>query len=207
MPPYSALSTTITAGVTPGHADAHVKLNTMYNAMGNMVYYGTGFPVGVVSAPVGAVYIDKAITNGASSWIKKSGTGNTGWQVLDGDTGWRNITGLAEAGSITGGSLRIRRINNTVFIFGVNIYISGSPNPITLIGNFAGSLGDGFMAVNNIYLPLNINAAGTVTRYMRINPSSTTVGVQHYGEVGTRYWNADYGSDKAWPTTLPGTAA
>lgn len=92
MPPYSPLSTTITAGVTPGHADAHVKLNTMYNAMGNMVYYGTGFPEGVVSAPVGAVYIDKAVTNGASSWIKTSGTGNTGWSIDRGETATKTIT-------------------------------------------------------------------------------------------------------------------
>ena len=30
---------------------------------------GTGFPEGVISAPTGSIYIDKAITNGASSWI------------------------------------------------------------------------------------------------------------------------------------------
>ena len=53
---------------------------------------GTGMPNGVVSAPVGSIYIDKNATNGASSWIKKSGTGNTGWQVLEGDTGWRNVS-------------------------------------------------------------------------------------------------------------------
>jgi hypothetical protein len=50
--------------------------------------YGVGFPNGVVSASVGSIYIDTAVTNGASSWIKKSGTGNTGWVVEYGTDEW-----------------------------------------------------------------------------------------------------------------------
>lgn len=52
-----------------------------------MPIVGTGFPNGVVTAPVGAKYIDTNITNGVSSWIKKSGSGNTGWEVLEGRVG------------------------------------------------------------------------------------------------------------------------
>lgn len=54
--------------------------------------YGTGFPDGVISAPVGSIYIDTAVTNGASSWIKKSGTGNTGWSIYRGETDVKTIT-------------------------------------------------------------------------------------------------------------------
>ena len=43
---------------------------------------GTGFPNGVVSAPVGSIYIDKAITNGIAIWYKKTGTASTGWIPL-----------------------------------------------------------------------------------------------------------------------------
>lgn len=39
---------------------------------------GTGFPNGVVTAPVGSIYVDKNLTCGALLWIKQTGTGNTG---------------------------------------------------------------------------------------------------------------------------------
>lgn len=58
--------------------------------IGGVLYLtGTGFPEGVVSAPVGSKYIDTAVTNGAHEWMKKTGTGNTGWVVTVGDTGGR----------------------------------------------------------------------------------------------------------------------
>lgn len=61
--------------------------------IGGVLYLtGTGFPEGVVSAPVGSKYIDTAVTNGAHEWMKKTGTGNTGWVVAVGDTGWRKIS-------------------------------------------------------------------------------------------------------------------
>ena len=47
---------------------------------------GTGFPEGVVTAPVGTRYTDTAATNGAIEWIKATGTGATGWRVTYGDT-------------------------------------------------------------------------------------------------------------------------
>src|SRR5690606_17782210 len=59
-----------------------------------------------------------AVTNGASSWIKKSGAGNTGWEVLEGDTGWRNVTSLytddIEVVNPNDYGLYIRRVNNIV---------------------------------------------------------------------------------------------
>ena len=55
---------------------------------------GTGSPEGVVTANVGTEWTDTAGTNGAWKWMKKSGTGNTGWKVIDGDTGWRDVSSL-----------------------------------------------------------------------------------------------------------------
>lgn len=46
---------------------------------------GTGSPEGVVAAPVGTAYTDTAGTNGAWQWLKKSGTGTTGWAVTHSD--------------------------------------------------------------------------------------------------------------------------
>ena len=46
------------------------------------VITGSGFPEGVVTAPIGQRYIDTAATAGAIEWIKASGAGNTGWKLF-----------------------------------------------------------------------------------------------------------------------------
>ena len=43
------------------------------------VFSGIGSPEGVVTAPVGSVYLQ---SDGGSFWAKESGTGNTGWVEL-----------------------------------------------------------------------------------------------------------------------------
>ena len=73
--------------------------------------HGRGMPNGVVTAPVGTTYVDEAVTNGALKWIKKTGTGNTGWEVLIGDTGWKIIPSVSKLG---GSYVKIRRVNNVV---------------------------------------------------------------------------------------------
>lgn len=74
--------------------------------------HGRGMPNGVVIAPVGTTYVDEAVTNGALKWIKKSGTGNTGWEVLIGDTGWKILPSVSKLGN---SFVKIRRVNNVVF--------------------------------------------------------------------------------------------
>lgn len=73
--------------------------------------HGRGLPNGVVTAPVGTTYVDEAVTNGALKWIKKSGTGNVGWEVLVGDTGWKIIPSVSKLG---GSYVKVRRVNNIV---------------------------------------------------------------------------------------------
>ena len=73
--------------------------------------HGTGMPEGVVSAPVGTTYVDEKVTNGALKWIKRSGTGNTGWEILIGDTGWRTLSIVSGLGN---SYLKVRRINGQV---------------------------------------------------------------------------------------------
>lgn len=73
--------------------------------------HGRGMPNGVVTAPVGTTYVDEAVTNGALKWIKKSGTGNTGWEVLIGDTGWKILPSVSKLG---GSYVKVRRVNNVV---------------------------------------------------------------------------------------------
>lgn len=73
--------------------------------------HGRGMPNGVVTAPVGTTYVDEAVTNGALKWIKKSGTGNVGWEVLIGDTGWKIVPSVSKLG---GSYVKVRRVNNVV---------------------------------------------------------------------------------------------
>ena len=73
--------------------------------------HGRGMPNGVVTAPVGTTYVDEAVTNGALKWIKKSGTGNAGWDVLIGDTGWKALPSVSKLG---GSYVKVRRVNNVV---------------------------------------------------------------------------------------------
>ena len=73
--------------------------------------HGRGMPNGVVTAPVGTTYVDEAVTNGALKWIKKSGNGNTGWEVLIGDTGWKVLQTVSKLG---GSYVKVRRVNNVV---------------------------------------------------------------------------------------------
>ena len=73
--------------------------------------HGQGMPNGKVAAPVGTTYVDTAATNGALKWIKRTGTGNQGWEVLTGDTGWRTLTIASKLGS---SYLKVRRKNDTV---------------------------------------------------------------------------------------------
>lgn len=77
----------------------------------NWEIHGRGMPNGVVTAPVGTTYVDEAVTNGALKWIKKTGTGNTGWEVLIGDTGWKVLPSVSKLGN---SFVKVRRVNNVV---------------------------------------------------------------------------------------------
>lgn len=84
------------------------------NASGQVNQYeihGTGMPNGKVVAPVGTTYVDTAVTNGALKWIKRSGAGNQGWEVLTGDTGWRTLNIKSKLGN---SFLKVRRKNDLV---------------------------------------------------------------------------------------------
>lgn len=74
--------------------------------------HGRGMPNGTVTAPVGTTYVDGAVTNGALKWLKKTGTGNTGWEVLIGDTGWRTLPAVSKLGN---SFVKVRRKNDTIF--------------------------------------------------------------------------------------------
>ena len=44
-----------------------------------LVRSGEGSPEGVVSAPVGTLYLDSSGSAGTTLYVKESGSGSTGW--------------------------------------------------------------------------------------------------------------------------------
>ena len=193
-------------GAAGGYIDAVAPNGIRINGIGYIT--GTGFPNGVISAAVGSVYIDTAVTNGANSWIKKSGTGNIGWQVLEGDTGWRDVTSMftdLEVVSVNDKGVRWRRVNGVSYIEGSCQIKNLLTDPIPL---------DTAMQARSDASVIRFNSLGAMTEIIDFKiltataypvPSSTAT-------VGRRGWiNASYGVSAAqtstWPTTLPGTAA
>lgn len=156
---------------------------------------GTGSPEGVLTAVVGTEYIDTLATNGAVKWIKATGTGNTGWQVVYGDTGFRNIVSLLHANAIPQSTeTRIRRRDNMVY------FALGTTTTTWTNGDIIVTLPTGFRAnTNGIYLN---DGYGGSTCYM-----DGGGGVHSYpGGAAGRRGNWSWLTDDPWPASLPGTA-
>lgn len=170
---------------------------------------GTGFPNGVVSAPVGSTYIDRNATNGAIEWKKATGTGNTGWVVSVGNTGWRDIT------SLFGTQLSTNNPND------YGIYIRRKGELVTL--NFKCAIGTGYSGSSvaiptgfraggasiNATLPFSIlnlwQTAGSNSGQVQISTDFGFVAFTN-STAGTRYYGSlTYLANDGYPSTLPGT--
>jgi hypothetical protein len=162
---------------------------------------GTGFPEGVVTAPVGTQYQDLAATNGAVLWVKATGTGNTGWVVAYGDTGWRNIAGVLENSwtAAAPGLARIRRMNNQV-IFLANTIDPAAASSDTFYTPPTGFRGDDVAW----FAPVGFFDEAA-TEWVRLYFDNTLRTPRTVGGVrlGSYIWT----TTNAWPATLPGVAA
>ena len=76
---------------------------------------GSGSPVGKVTATMGVRYVDTSKSQGALRWTKTDANSNNGWKVLYGDTGWMSVPQILSP-SMKASSVKIRRINNTVYL-------------------------------------------------------------------------------------------
>lgn len=193
-----------TFGLLPIFNSAPVSANHASNKgyVDSRIQQGTGFPNGVVAAPVGSIYIDTAATMGAISWVKASGTGNTGWVVEYGDTGWRNITST----TINGWGaveIRLRRVNETVYWGFEALNASAS----TLMNALLAPSGFRFTGSTYVDRQFLTTATGPASVY-RVTLSNTgVVAVQNWSTAIPLLYGALVSSTtEAWPTTLPGTA-
>lgn len=175
---------------------------------------GTGSPQSVVSASVGARYIDTAATNGAVLWLKTSGSGNTGWVVLYGDTGDRTITTAMQAAGLwvtPGSGFYLRRVNDRVFLTSVdNTTIASTIAANTAFYHIPAGFRPNSAAITNIYLPLffsNLSANHAPITF-RIKPSYDA---DPYALVNPAQVNASqriagcvtWFTNDTWPTVLP----
>ncbi|MFD9730893.1 collagen-like domain-containing protein [Micrococcus luteus] len=173
---------------------------------------GTGFPEGKVAAPVGTYYTDESVTNGAWRWFKKSGTGNTGWVVVEGDTGWRTVGTIENGGTV---ALAVRR----------------TPERVEWRFTFTGALNAGAKFVNLGTAPGFGPSARTHDNLVFGSVLSANIGnvvVTDLGRVGVLCHSngaffpsinlpasmgratvgiVDYPAGDPWPTSLPGTPA
>ncbi len=159
---------------------------------------GYGAPEGRITANVGSIYTDRNATNGAIRWIKKTGSGNTGWVVEYGDTGWRNITPNPLPANIISTVIKVRRCGDIVeFSMGSSEF--GSTTETKMFDR----LPEGFQIPDDVY----INAClGPGTSHSgRISLTSNEVKTQaSVGKYKTAY--VRYTTNNPWPTTLPGAA-
>lgn len=117
-----------------------------------------------------------------------------GTTMLYGDTGWRDVSTSLESGWT--GTLRIRRVNNQVFLHGNDLDATSATNVLLY------TLATGFRpAISKV--PINAHPAGLAPIYARAfntiaQMDRTTSPTVARDLAGTWLTNND------WPTTLPG---
>jgi hypothetical protein len=78
--------------------------NLQLTRTGLGIYTGSSSPEGVVTAPVGSIYLRNDGSTGTVVYSKKSGTGNTGWQTLAQQNTVFTTAGRPAASTIGNGS-------------------------------------------------------------------------------------------------------
>ena len=168
------------------------------NASGPRIMSGTGSPEGVVTAPVGSRWIrTDGDTLGDFEYTKRSGTGNTGWQVTVGDTGWRAMT-LDNSWT---GTLRVRRVGPQVEWRGKITAPGGGGTGYPLI-----ALPTGYSPGSDSHWYFGTPVRSATTGDM--GWVEVDVGIYMRGVAANVYpvW-ITYLTTAAWPTALPGSAA
>lgn len=129
---------------------------------------GTGSPEGILAAPVGTEYVDTVAATGAWRWLKKSGTGVTGWDAVGSpDTGWVPVTfqnGWTAAGHPSPTTPAIRRVGPSVLIRVRGLDGSAATSPtIATLPSWArpASADGGLVYIGSTVRPSTIYSDGT----------------------------------------------
>jgi hypothetical protein len=176
-------------------------------------------PNGVVTGNPGDNYTDPAGTNGAWKWMKKSGTGNTGWEVIQGDTGWRDISAFLDPNWVVGANAPTNRIRRTESLVCIELRIQPAASiqgtsqatqytviPVLPTGFHPGSY-------SLIAPAMSSSSAGTHV-FHNLSSSSKVSVSPAYGLSTSLTWQTSsyimgqmmFITNRPWPDTLPGTA-
>lgn len=159
----------------------------------------SGVPNGVIAAMPGSTYVDAAKTWDASAWIKTSGTGNTGWEVVRAAAVARSLIALSTT-PVTSGDVRYSRT-----VAGVTLAIDGikptADGTLTLFSNNAlesiapppGIQAEFRLGVGNSEATrrAKIDQYGVITIYSA-KATDVLYGSVHYNT--TRAWSAPMGT-------------
>lgn len=164
--------------------------------------YGQGSPHGRVNAVKNSIYIDTAMTNGALMWRNVDGLSH--WRVLQGDTGWRNVTESFRAANptCTGGRLRVRRENNTLWVSADNLTFSATTG-VSLLSHLPN---EWRIDADNATYPGAFYQLGGSQRTARADRGDLII--QDIGNGGMVRDIKSYPiATRNWPSTLPGVAS
>jgi hypothetical protein len=153
---------------------------------------------------VGTLYVDEAITTGASIWSKRTGTGNTGWVVAVGDTDWQDyttawaamFTDLAGYVTFSGSpSIRARRQGALV-----SIQVSGLQKVNAAAATMQAGLPSGWRAT----YPLDYLAANSSIQIVRwYYPAGASAHVCQGPSIGGSFsLLLQFNTSDTWPATL-----
>ena len=167
---------------------------------GPQILSGTGSPEGVVTAPVGSQWTDTAATTGAVSWIKASGSGNTGWKVAYGNTGGRNMAAVSMLNSWTVASTAtLRRVNSEV-------RLDFTLSDASATADTAYRLPSGLRPANTFWGTVSTSTASFTESCAFYITTAGDIRIAGYTACsGTYYIGATFPTDDAWPSVLPGT--
>lgn len=164
--------------------------------------YGQGSPHGRVNAAKNSIYVDTNMTNGALMW--RNANGRSDWRVMQGDTGWRNVTESFRAANptCTGGRLRVRRENNTLWASTDNLTFSAT-TPVFLLGHLPI---EWRIDADNATYPGAFYQLGGSQRTARADRGDLVV--MDIGNGGMLRDIKSYPiATRNWPATLPGVAS
>lgn len=163
---------------------------------------GSGSPQGNVSADPGTAYFDTSGTAGAWLWIKLTGTGSTGWEVVLGDTKWRTITTLLT--DRVSGHLRLRREGRRVSLRFDDLVTTDDPG--TSFSQLVYSLDHPYRPECDayVYFPLGRRSSSYTAGPLRISKFGQVLTYNNDGK--TVAGDVSYLTAGPWPTSLLGTA-
>lgn len=175
---------------------------TKWSTTETRIFEGNGRPDDAFAAPVGSRYYDKAATNGAVEWVKRSGGDtNQGWLCVSGDTGRRNISSLIKKlPGVTVNVATVQRVGSLVDYY----FDLVMPNSNQAAWEILGAM-PGFQPDYNRYAVLQDNSEVANTGGTLVAPNGSITIFKTIGGKRDRYAGT-YLTQAPWPRMV-GTSA